>query len=181
MSGDALIEVVVSGEYLVRSPFYHTFAGIFMMSLRGTSLCIFAVLLICGCGSPSSDASKARIKAMAGGELKNVVPVSGKVLVDGQPVSGVLLQLWSSNSSEKPRKNLIAGADGKYCWSTYTVCDGLEPGTYKLTFKQLKDPEKEKSDDLFKGRYSNVSETKYELIVEAGKPQVNVDYDLNAK
>jgi len=152
-----------------------------MMSLRRTSFCIFTVLLIVGCGSSSSDASKARIKAMAGGELKNVVPVSGKVLVDGQSVSGVLLQLWSSNSSEKPRKNLIAGADGKYCWSTYNVCDGLEPGAYKLTFKHLKDPEKEKERGFVPGRYGDASNSKYELTVEAGNPQVNVDYDLNTK
>jgi hypothetical protein len=138
------------------------------------------MLLIVGCGSDQA-ATKARVKAMAGGQLKDVVPVSGKVLVDGQPVSGVLLQVWSSNNSDIPFKKVVAGADGKYCWSTYGACDGLEPGQYKLTFKQLKQPKKEKSDDLFQGRFSDLSKTKYELTVEAGKPQVNIDYDLITK
>ena len=152
-----------------------------MMRLHGTStcICILAVLLTVGCGS--NGVTKDRLKAKAGGQLKSVVPVSGKVLVDAQPVSGVLLQLYSTSNSEKPLKSAIAGDDGKYCWSTYTACDGLEPGGYKVTFKHLKNPTKEKSEDLFKGRYSDVSKSQYELVVEAGKPQEKVDYDLNSK
>ena len=181
MSDDPMIAVVPNWNTRLEIPFFHTFLGIFMMSRHRTSICILAVLLIAGCGSDKQDASKDRLKAMAGGELKDVVPVSGKVLVDGQPVSGVLLQLWSSNNSEKPLKKLVAGADGKYCWSTYTTCDGLEPGAYKLTFKHLKNPKKEKSEDLFQGRYSDVSKTEHELTVETGKPQKGVDYQLTSK
>jgi hypothetical protein len=128
---------------------------------------------------------------MAGGQLKDVVPVSGKVTVDGQPVSDVLLELWSSNSNVKPVKSVTAGADGKYCWTTYINCDGIEPGPYKVTFKQLKpvttekktfkNQNKQKSEDLFGGRYSDVSKSKFELTVEAGKPQKNVDYQLDSK
>ena len=152
-----------------------------MMSLRGTSICILAVSLMVGCGSSSSnDASKARIKAMAGGNLKDVVPVSGTVLVDGKPASGVLMQLYSGEG-DKPLTKVTAGEDGKYCWTTYTACDGLEPGKYKLTFKHLKRPKKENSEDLFEGRYSDPSNTKYEFTVEAGKPQKDVNYDLSVK
>ena len=178
-----LLTALLTWEDQFRNPFFHVFRGIYIMSLQGasTSICLLTVLLIVGCGSDKGDATKARLKAMAGGELKVVVPVSGTVLVDGQPVTGVLLQLWSSNTSEKPRKSVVAGADGKYCWSTYTPCDGLEPGAYKLTFKHLKDPKKEKSEDLFKGRYSDVSNSKYELTVEAGMSQQDVDYELNSK
>ena len=153
------------------------------MSFHSTSanICFLTVLLLAGCGSDKGDATKDRLKAMSGGELKNVFPVSGKVLVNGEPVEGVMLELWSDVKSGKPLRKVVAGKDGKYCWSRYTRCDGLEPGAYKLTFKQLKNPKKENSEDLFKGRLSNVNKSKHELTVEAGKPQENVDYDLSTK
>ena len=78
-----------------------------------TSVILLTVLLIAGCGSDKADASKARLQAMAGGQLKDVVPVSGKVLVDGEPASGVLLRLWSKES-DSPRKSALSGANGKY-------------------------------------------------------------------
>lgn len=122
---------------------------------------------------------------MSGGPVKDVTPVKGKVLVDGTPAAGVNLYLYPPDGSmviTEARTN----ADGTYCWSMYSTCDGLAAGDYKLTFRhvpvQKQNDRSEKDDDLFKGRYANPAKTEYKLTVAAGgKPQENVDYELTSK
>jgi 5-hydroxyisourate hydrolase-like protein (transthyretin family) len=118
---------------------------------------------------------------MAGGKLKDVVPVSGKVLVDGAPASGVNIYLYPSTGG-KAVAECRTDADGTYCWTTHTECDGIEPGKYRLGFRYIpKQRKNEKGDDLFAGRYSDPMAVEFLLTVEEDAPQADVNYDLTTK
>jgi hypothetical protein len=121
---------------------------------------------------------------MAGGTLKDVVPVSGKVLVDGEPKEGVNLYLYAGTGGSAIAE-CRTKSDGTYCWSTYTPCDGLEAGSYRLAFKyvpkQRRNDRDEEAMDLFQGRYSDPTKVEYLLTVEEDAPQTGVDYDLKTK
>ena len=154
-----------------------------VISLRGSCL-IFAVvvLLPIGCGGPGpGDMSKERLESMAGGPLAEVVPVSGKILVNGEPKPGVNLYLYASEGGKVIGRS-TTDAEGVYCWSTYLSCDGLKPGSYRIGFRYIPKPKKNDSDesklDQFKSKYSNPMKVEYLLTVVAGTPQVDVNYDL---
>jgi hypothetical protein len=144
----------------------------------GVSLTI--ALLIAGCDS-SGDVSEKRLAQMAGGRLKNVVPISGKVLVDGVPQNGVNLYLYDT-AGTKVIAECRTDTDGEYCWTTHTECDGLEPGSYRLGFKYMpKRRRNEKGEDLFGGRYSNPLTVEFLLKVAENAPRENVNYELTTK
>jgi hypothetical protein len=154
-----------------------------MVASRASSLVYFlGIMLLAGCNSQGDEASKERLESMAGGELKETVPVSGKVLVDGAPQAGVNLQLYPQSGGRQPITTCRTGTDGTYCWSTNAACDGLAAGSYRLAFEFI--PEEKKNDsgvDLFKGKYRNPATNKMELIVEKGKPMTDVNYELKTK
>ncbi len=144
----------------------------------------FTLLLLAGCGSSAGDMSKERLAQMAGGQLKEVVPVSGKVVIDGEPRAEVILQLFPADGGKQITETRTGG-DGAYCWSTHLTCDGIEAGTYKVAFEHFPKPKRndqnEKKDDLFKGKYSNPKKSEFTLTVEKGKPQKDVNYELKMK
>ena len=145
---------------------------------RVSALILTATMI--GCGSGGNPLSDTDLKKIAGGDLKEVVPVSGKVNVDGQPALGVNIYLHAENDP-----NYISfartGSDGKYCWATYRPCDGIPLGKYTLTFKHMpKMTPKGKGDDLLKGRYANPKKSEFKLTVEKGAPQKDVNYDLSS-
>jgi hypothetical protein len=121
---------------------------------------------------------------MAGGTLKDVVPVSGKVLVDGEPKGGVNLYLYASTGGTAIAE-CRTNPDGTYCWSTHLPCDGIEAGSYRLAFKyvpkQRRNDRDEDAGDLFQGRYSDPMRVEYLLTVEEDSPQKDVDYELTTK
>jgi len=156
-----------------------------VLSRRDCRVCGLVILLMAGCSSQKDDASAERIKAMAGGELKKVVPVSGKVLLDGQPKEGISIVLYPD-----PPTGVVAGevrtkSDGTYCWGTYGECDGIAPGKYKVTFRLIPKPRRNDNvsvkEDQLKGKYSDPLKSKFVLEVKEGSPQTNVDYDLKTK
>ena len=153
-----------------------------MLVLRNRALlCLLALMVFPGCGGEGKDdASKERLKSMSGGsEVKDVVPVSGTVLVDGAPMEGVFISLHDE-SGGAAIKTTKTDKDGKYCWSTYGSCDGLEPGTYLLSFKLMPNmnPKKDSAPDLFKGKYKSPTKNDFKLTVAAGPPQTDVKYEL---
>jgi len=126
--------------------------------------------------------SEERLASMAGGKLKDVVPVSGKVLVDGAPQAGVNLFLYPSNDGRKPIAECRTDSTGAYCWATHTECDGLAPGKYRLAFQYMpKRSRNDKGNDLLGGRYSDPMKVEYPLTVEEGSPQEDVNYELSTK
>src|SRR5579872_2991548 len=105
--------------------------------------------------------SEERLAKMAGGKLKDVVSVSGKVLVDGNPQAGVNLFLYPDNGG-KVLAQCRTDSDGTYCWTTHTECDGLEPGKYRLAFEYVpKQRRNDKGTDEFGGRYSDPMKVEY--------------------
>lgn len=136
------------------------------------------LLFIVGCGSGSNLPSEADLKKLAGGKLKVVVPVSGKVTLDGSPAEDVTMYLNpGAGTGNTPPKVVRTGPAGDYCWATYRPCDGVEPGQYKLTFKKLR---KRSDEDLLKGRYADPQKSEYTLTVEEGKPQKDVNFELSS-
>lgn len=151
------------------------------MKLRHTvAVCLLGLISFSGCGGGKSDVSKERLKAMAGGQIKDVVVVKGVVKVDGSPVGGVNLFMYVEGDY-KVIHECRTEPDGKYCWSTYKDCDGVEPGSYQVGFTYVPKPKKNDTGvDLFKGKYQH-PDNRIKLKVEAGSPKENVDYDLVTK
>ena len=150
------------------------------MRCRRAGLFAVALLLFAGC-ERADDVSEARLAKMAGGKLKDVVSVSGKVLVDGAPQGGVNISLYKK-AGGKPIADCRTDADGTYCWTTHVACDGLEPGEYRLGFEYIpKQKRNDKGIDLLGGRYSDPMKVEYLLTVEEGAPQEDVDYELTTK
>ena len=118
---------------------------------------------------------------MSGGTLKKVVPIKGKILIDGSPEKNVYAY-WHRPDSSKPNGQSVTNDKGEYCFTSYTTCDGLEPGQYKLTFQWIKKAElQRKGTDLLKGRYSNLAKTEYSVTVVEGQPQTSLNFELTTK
>lgn len=154
------------------------------MSMRFCSvlLVVTGILVLAGCQDKSKeDVSQERLKEMSGGELKETVPVSGKVSVDGTPQKDVTITLYSLSTSG-PVTNCTTGENGEYCWSSYLPCDGLPAGEYRVAFEYLKDQKKnDEGTDVFKGKYRNPKGKEFSLTVVAGAPMTNVNYELKTK
>jgi hypothetical protein len=146
---------------------------------RRSRVSVWVVLLFAGCGT-AGDMSEARLAKMAGGTLKDVVPISGKVLVDGVPKGGVNLHLYGETGGMMITE-CRTDSDGTYCWSTHTECDGLEPGKYRIGFRYVPKQRNDRGTDLFEGRYSDPMAVEFLLTVEADSPRDDVDYDLKTK
>lgn len=147
------------------------------------SVCLMGLAALFGCSDSSKDdASEERLKAMAGGTLKEVVPVKGVVNVDGVPTEGVNIYLFRDGEYTSWVSECRTDKEGKYCWSTNLACDGIEPGKYKLAFTYVPKPKKnDEGVDVFKRRYQNPQRNPFELTVVQGAPQEAANYDLKSK
>ncbi|WP_010583988.1 hypothetical protein [Schlesneria paludicola] len=155
-----------------------------MVRRNFAGLILLSVALVAGCDSTKADVSKERLKSMAGGELKTVIPVSGTILVDGTPTAGINIYLHPEKGGPLIRQ-CRTDEKGAYCWATYVPCDGLEPGTYRLAFRLPTKQEKKPGSggDLFKGKYTNPMKLKadYTFTVKPNEPMTKVDYELTTK
>ena len=146
------------------------------------AVCLLGLTSLAGCADQKADVSKERLKSMSGGQLKDVVPIKGVVKVDGNPAAGVNLFLYHEADTTKLAHECRTDQDGKYCWTSYTACDGVEAGKYLLGFTYIPKPKKNDTGvDLFKGKYRNPKKNKIELTVETGAPQAEANYDLVTK
>lgn len=87
-----------------------------------------------------------------------VYPVSGKVLVGGKPVAGVMVVLHAADGSQPApaRPNAKTAADGTFRLSTYEPQDGAPAGTFAVTLFWFKNtPDDDGSADRFKSRYAD--------------------------
>ncbi|TWU14570.1 hypothetical protein CA54_34390 [Symmachiella macrocystis] len=153
-----------------------------MFFRKDVLLLLSAMLLLAGCGH-EKEISQQEIAEQAGvevDELKEVVPVSGKVTVNGTPTGGVKISAYTEASGAKPVAETQTKADGTYCWTKYVPCDGMVPGEYRLAFKHIAAEGKGKDDgpDQFEGKYRNPNKNDFTLSVQSGSPQVDVNYEL---
>ena len=151
-----------------------------MMWRSNVLLVLSALLLLTGCDG-ERDTSKSALEEMAGGSLKETIPVSGTVFIDGTPTGSVIIYAYTDESGTKAVAQTTTGADGKYCWTTHQACDGIPPGKYNLAFAHVPDEGKGKKqgEDTLKNKYRNPNKNAITLEVSSGgQPQTGVDYKL---
>jgi len=116
---------------------------------------IALVASIAGCGSGKNDGPP------------EVFPVSGQVLVDGKPASGIEVTLLPSDAPMVPRiprnPHGVTGSDGRFSIGTFKDADGAAEGGYQVLLKwpaDKKDPEAEALDeDRLMGWYDGTHST----------------------
>ncbi len=110
-----------------------------------------------------------------------VTPVFGVVHVDGQPVSGLIVECHPESGSSKLKLPIITRTDikAKFCFTTYNYCDGLPEGTYKIAFKWQTPLSGQK--DQLNGKYADPKASKYTVTIADGKPQDLGTIELSAK
>jgi len=137
-----------------------------------------AILLLAGCGS-GSDLTKEQLESRVGA-LKETVPVSGTVSINGSPTAGVNLYAYAKGGGMEAAAEARTEEDGTYCWATYQECDGLVPGEYQLAFSHIPKEGKGKKagEDLLQGKYRDPTKSEFTLLVKSGEPQTEVNYEL---
>ena len=127
-----------------------------------------------------------------GGPRVEVVPVTGKVLVDGKPAQGVVV--YFLRSSERgvdfvvPEPRGVTDENGVLSLSTYVSNDGGAPGEYKLLFEWLRRVNPltgEAQGDEFRGKYmttKDASQFTATIPEEAGDEPHNIGtFELTTK
>lgn len=107
---------------------------------------------------------------------KETYPVTGRVLVDGQPAEMVQVTLHDDAGVDKAMPTFsttFTGPDGKFSLSTYEEGDGAPPGDYTATFlwgkidmlsMQYGGPDK------LREKYTDPKTSQFKVKVEKGKP-----------
>ena len=114
-----------------------------MRSCQIVSAVLLGMVTISGCGGDGkTDVSTDRLKAMAGGDVKAVVPVKGVVNIDGSPAVGVNIFIYREDNPKAVVKEARTDDNGKYCLTSYQPCDGIEPGSYIVGFTHIPKPKK---------------------------------------
>lgn len=107
--------------------------------------------------------------------VKDTFPVTGRVLIDGEPVEKLLVTCHDTEhlGQQKLLSLGLTDENGDVTFSTFEGSDGVPAGEYLLTFSwrdwdnywnRFEGPDK------FKGRYSEPAESQYRLLVTADEP-----------
>ena len=114
-------------------------------------------------------------------------PVTGVVVVDGQPAEAVRITLNNVNGMDPQNpthSETFSDKDGKFALSTYEQGDGVPEGEYVLTFfwgtinpfnMQYGGPDK------LKEKYVDPQSSKFRIKVEKGKPADMGRVELSSK
>lgn len=99
-------------------------------------------------------------------------PLTGVVLVNGQPTGNVVIQLHNTNDSLMGDDRYPVGlsdADGTFSIGAQAAQVGAVEGTYKATFVWLSSSELD-AVDKFSGGYSDPDKSEYTVIVPTSEP-----------
>jgi hypothetical protein len=135
---------------------------------------LLSVVLAAGCGEDK-------------GFRKETYPVTGTVLVDGQPVGQVQVALHDVQGIDKEHPTVTTGFtndDGTFSLTTYEFGDGVPEGEYKVTFMlgQLNMVSMQYGGpDKLNGRYNDPEKTEFRVKVEKGKPADMGKVELTTK
>lgn len=116
-----------------------------------------------------------------------MVPVSGKVTLDGGKVPGPGFIYFTTDG--EPGSLARPGtaefdAEGNYRAKTFTDGDGLLPGKYRLRVDCWKSPPNMAGQPVISflpNRYQNAAESKLELVVKPDDRSLTFDFDLKGK
>lgn len=135
-------------------------------SFSGRLSIVVAVLALLSASGGCSD------KEPKGGPRLEVVPVTGKVLVDGKPAPGVTVDFRRAAGRgvdfPVPEPVGYTNDEGLIEASTYVTNDGVAPGEYKLLFSKgetMNPFTGEMSGDVFDGKYANFDKPKYTVTI----------------
>lgn len=132
-------------------------------------LALFPLALVCGCGSSNTV---------------TCYPVTGRVLVNGQPATGAVVVFHPVDSSEKLQALRPYGtvdSAGVYTLNCYTQGDGAPAGEYLVTIAWEVDGAGADSDDpeasaivpdRLKGKYSDPAQSGLKALVSSGATEV---------
>ena len=124
----------------------------------------FAILVAVGCTEPSNR--------------KPTYPVSGQVVVDGQPAENLAVrahQIEGFDAENPTYASAFTDAEGRFVLSTYEAGDGIPEGKYSLTFMWGKINPLSMAyggPDRLKGRYTDPQ--KSEVVIDVG-PDSEID------
>jgi len=157
---------------------------------------MFSLFAIIGCGSRSGPEPKGRLQTY---------PVTGKILVDGEPNLGITIYFFASDKLEERMVNpgsfgsqhyAVTDKDGSFKATTYSFGDGLPVGEWTLAlFWVGKNPPPEKRfgeqmDDevqidpqavVFSRKYGIPSKSELKVKVEKDKPVDMGTVELKSK
>jgi serine/threonine-protein phosphatase CPPED1 len=111
---------------------------------------------------------------------KPVYAVHGKVLLDGAPVEGATVTLYTHDAKDKKLKRMsdaLTEADGTYRISTYSAGDGAPAGDYAVTVVKRQPPfdeEAKPGPNVLPDRYASPEKTPLRMLVTEG----SFDYTL---
>jgi hypothetical protein len=117
---------------------------------------------------------------MKGGPRVEVVPVTGKVLVDGKPEEGICISFTRTSPRgvdfAVPNPEGITDKDGVVSATTYLIGDGCPPGEYTLTFQwaTLNPLTGSTGGDKFKGKFMDREQSHHKVTI----PQADKTVDL---
>ncbi len=119
------------------------------MSKLAVASVAVASLMLCSCGAPSHEAT---------------YPVTGRILVDGQPMAGVAISAAPavSNTEDLRSTGGRTDEDGNFQLETFSPGDGAPNGDYKLTFRKRKGL----SGDELNGRYQDTENSQVKFKVD---------------
>ncbi|MCA8984384.1 MAG: carboxypeptidase regulatory-like domain-containing protein [Planctomycetaceae bacterium] len=122
---------------------------------------------------------------------EKLVPVTGTISIDGTPVAGVTLSFIPQSGTSGKGGYAVSDESGHFIAKDYSHSDGLEPGSYYVTFSRLLMPDgkpiPEGANAADVGAVESLPEKlarvqevhKYQLTVES--TPIEVPYDIKSK
>jgi len=107
-------------------------------------------------------------------------PVSGTVLVNGQPTEDVVVRFYHNDRTVQGNAARPAGitdSDGKFKLSTNGLNDGAVAGNYQVTFMKMSD-NSPNAKDIFGGQFSNRETSPFTAQVQKGSNELP-PFELN--
>ncbi|MCA9075081.1 MAG: hypothetical protein KDA93_08615 [Planctomycetaceae bacterium] len=111
---------------------------------------------------------------------KEVVPVTGKVTLDGEPATSVVVKFYPKSSINDPDPNSFQGGvdeQGNLFAGTYANNDGLAPGEYMVTFEKYDTSNiiiGQKPADLLKQKYWDPTKSEFSVNVQSGQASADM-------
>jgi hypothetical protein len=133
------------------------------------TLALFTLALVCGCGSSNAV---------------TCYPVTGRVMVNGQPATGAVVVFHPVDSSEMLQALRPYGtvdSAGVYTLNCYSQGDGAPAGEYLVTIAWEVDSSGAESDDpeasaivpdRLRGKYSDPTQSGLKAVVSSGATEI---------